>query len=112
MLINVETEQPSREPKQLHRGVMKANVFRGPGEYGLEEKPIPTAGPGEAVVQVRPLRRPAERISISFVANIRGRPGSRLATKLSDEDVLLLSDIASTGFPPQRVAAYAWRYRR
>jgi alcohol dehydrogenase len=53
MLINVETEQPSREPKQLHRGVMKANVFRGPGEYGLEEKPIPTAGPGEAVVQVR-----------------------------------------------------------
>jgi threonine dehydrogenase-like Zn-dependent dehydrogenase len=32
---------------------MKANVFRGPGEFGLEEKPIPKAGPGEAVVRVR-----------------------------------------------------------
>jgi alcohol dehydrogenase len=53
MPINVEIEQPSHELKQLPQGVMKANVFRGPGKYGLEEKPIPTAGPGEAVVQVR-----------------------------------------------------------
>jgi threonine dehydrogenase-like Zn-dependent dehydrogenase len=33
--------------------MMKANVFRAPGVFGLEEKPIPTAGHGEAVVQVR-----------------------------------------------------------
>jgi threonine dehydrogenase-like Zn-dependent dehydrogenase len=32
---------------------MKANVFRGPGKFGLEEKPIPHAANGEAVVQVR-----------------------------------------------------------
>jgi threonine dehydrogenase-like Zn-dependent dehydrogenase len=32
---------------------MKANVFRAPGKFGLEEKPIPHAGTGEAVVQVR-----------------------------------------------------------
>ncbi|MGP0073198.1 MAG: zinc-binding dehydrogenase [Bryobacteraceae bacterium] len=32
---------------------MQANVFRRPGEFGLEEKPIPTAGPGEAVIQVK-----------------------------------------------------------
>jgi threonine dehydrogenase-like Zn-dependent dehydrogenase len=32
---------------------MQANVFRGPGKFGLEEKPIPHAGNGEAVVQVR-----------------------------------------------------------
>ncbi len=32
---------------------MQANVFRGPGEFGLEEKPIPTAGTGEAVIQVK-----------------------------------------------------------
>ena len=53
MPINVEIEQPSHDLKQLPQGVMKANVFRGPGKYGLEGKPIPTAGPGEAVVQVR-----------------------------------------------------------
>jgi threonine dehydrogenase-like Zn-dependent dehydrogenase len=32
---------------------MKANVFRGPGNFGLEERPIPRAGHGEAVVEVR-----------------------------------------------------------
>jgi threonine dehydrogenase-like Zn-dependent dehydrogenase len=37
----------------LARTFMKANVFRGPGRFGLEEKPIPQAGPGEAVVRVR-----------------------------------------------------------
>jgi threonine dehydrogenase-like Zn-dependent dehydrogenase len=32
---------------------MKANVFRSPGKFGLEEKPIPAAGFGDAVVEVR-----------------------------------------------------------
>lgn len=34
-------------------GFMKANVFHGPGHFGLEEKPIPIAGFGEAVIKVR-----------------------------------------------------------
>ena len=42
-----------RKTKRVHRGVMKANVFRAPGNFGLEEKPIPRAGVGEAVVKVR-----------------------------------------------------------
>jgi alcohol dehydrogenase len=42
-----------RKTRQTPRGVMKANVFRAPGKFGLEEKPIPRAGHGEAVVQVR-----------------------------------------------------------
>jgi alcohol dehydrogenase len=33
--------------------VMKANVFRAPGHFGLEEKPIPRAEAGEAVIKVR-----------------------------------------------------------
>ncbi len=41
------------KPPQLSCGVMQANVFRRPGEFGLEEKPIPTAGPGEAVIQIK-----------------------------------------------------------
>src|SRR6266511_2173055 len=53
MWMNVEVEPGISETKQLTRGMMKANVFRGPGKFGLEEKPIPTAGPGEAVVGVR-----------------------------------------------------------
>lgn len=32
---------------------MKANVFRAPGRFGLEEKPVPHAGYGQAVVKVR-----------------------------------------------------------
>ncbi|MBM3776029.1 MAG: zinc-binding dehydrogenase [Acidobacteria bacterium] len=32
---------------------MRANVFSGPGKFGLAEKPIPRAGAGEAIVQVR-----------------------------------------------------------
>ena len=38
----------TRQTKPLSQGVMYANVFRRPGRFGLEEKPIPLAGPGEA----------------------------------------------------------------
>lgn len=33
-------------------GFMRANVFQGSGRYALEEKPIPTAGIGEAVIKI------------------------------------------------------------
>jgi alcohol dehydrogenase len=33
--------------------IMKALVFRGAGHFGLEEKPIPRAGYGEAIVKTR-----------------------------------------------------------
>jgi alcohol dehydrogenase len=49
MTLAIE-EQTTR---QVSRCFMKANVFRGPGKFGLEEKPIPHAGPGQAVVRVR-----------------------------------------------------------
>jgi threonine dehydrogenase-like Zn-dependent dehydrogenase len=42
-----------KTPVELPCGLMQANVFRRPGEICLEQKPIPTAGPGEAVIQVR-----------------------------------------------------------
>ncbi len=42
-----------RQTKQMPQSLMKANVFRGPGKFGLEEKPMPRAGYGEAVVRVR-----------------------------------------------------------
>src|SRR4051794_17420173 len=41
------------EQQGTKAGTMKANVFRAPGQFGLEEKPIPKAGPGEAIVKVR-----------------------------------------------------------
>jgi threonine dehydrogenase-like Zn-dependent dehydrogenase len=41
------------EPALLKAGVMQANVFRGQGHFGLEEKPIPRAGIGQAVIRVR-----------------------------------------------------------
>jgi alcohol dehydrogenase len=42
-----------RERIKATPGFMKANVFHAPGSFGLEEKPIPVAGYGEAVIQVR-----------------------------------------------------------
>lgn len=42
-----------RKTKQLPRGAMLANVFRAPGKFGLDEKVIPRAGAGEAVIQIR-----------------------------------------------------------
>ena len=49
MLLELE----QRRTRQLPRGVMQANVFRAPGIFGREEKVIPHAGPGQAVIQVR-----------------------------------------------------------
>jgi threonine dehydrogenase-like Zn-dependent dehydrogenase len=46
-----ETSAKGRTPHR--RATMAANVFRGVGKFGLEQKPIPRAGPGEAVIQVR-----------------------------------------------------------
>jgi threonine dehydrogenase-like Zn-dependent dehydrogenase len=37
----------------LSTGTMKANVFHGPGNFGVEPKPIPRTGAGEAVIRVR-----------------------------------------------------------
>jgi threonine dehydrogenase-like Zn-dependent dehydrogenase len=47
----LESEKSNAE--QVTRGTMKAVVFRRPGQYQLEEKPIPKAGPGDAIVKVR-----------------------------------------------------------
>lgn len=41
------------ELAQAAPGFMHANIFRAPGDFGLEERPIPKAGFGEAVVKVR-----------------------------------------------------------
>ncbi len=46
-------ELEERKAKQLPRGFMRANVFHAPGKFGIEEKAIPRAGNGQAVVQVR-----------------------------------------------------------
>src|SRR5215472_18250137 len=42
-----------RKTRQLPRGAMWANVFQAPHRFGIEERPIPTPGPGQAVIQVR-----------------------------------------------------------
>src|SRR5579884_4062079 len=49
MVVQLETQ----EATQLKSGIMWANVFRAPGEFGLQQMPVPAAGPGEAVIKVR-----------------------------------------------------------
>jgi threonine dehydrogenase-like Zn-dependent dehydrogenase len=46
----IEAEKTTKQ--QTATDTMKALVFRGPRRFQLETKPIPTAGPGEAVVKV------------------------------------------------------------
>src|SRR6266702_1436721 len=46
-------ELEERKMDRLSSGTMRAHVFQSPGKFGLEEKPIPKAGPGEAIVKVR-----------------------------------------------------------
>src|SRR5215510_1850841 len=58
LALSFPKEQPmlaveERKSKQTPRGFMKANVFQSVGRFGLQERPIPRAGYGEAVVQVR-----------------------------------------------------------
>lgn len=47
--------QPTREFEESEQlpGFMKAHVFAGNGRHAMEEKPIPRAGTGEAVIRVR-----------------------------------------------------------
>jgi alcohol dehydrogenase len=46
-------ELQDTRPTNRATGLMKANVFRAPGKFGIESKPIPNAGPGEAVIRVQ-----------------------------------------------------------
>jgi len=39
--------------EKINLGLMKANVFHGPGDFGIELKPIPRPGPEEAIIRVR-----------------------------------------------------------
>jgi alcohol dehydrogenase len=43
------------EPRstQFQKGTMRANVFRAPGEFALEAKPVPKADTGQAVIRIR-----------------------------------------------------------
>jgi len=47
------TLRETKLPQELPRGVMQANVFRKLGSLAWKGKPIPTAGPGQTVIQVR-----------------------------------------------------------
>jgi alcohol dehydrogenase len=48
------TVRKTSNKKQAHPvAVMAANVFQAPGKFGLASKPMPKAGPGEAIIRVR-----------------------------------------------------------
>lgn len=48
----VTSFQAATPQKQAHSATMRALVFRGPNQIGIEEVPIPRPGPGEAVIRV------------------------------------------------------------
>src|SRR5438552_11477000 len=48
----MSTFQAAIPKKQVAPSVMKALVFRGPNQIGIERVPLPKPGPGEAVIRV------------------------------------------------------------
>lgn len=52
MALAIETFTTQRPLLAAPPTAMQANVFRAPGRFGLETKPIPRAGAGEAVIRV------------------------------------------------------------
>jgi alcohol dehydrogenase len=46
------TTQPTIPLKQLASGTMRALVFRGPNQIGIEQVSVPHPGPGEAIIRV------------------------------------------------------------
>src|SRR4051812_10481434 len=53
MQATATLERDTHTSGSITPGLMRANVFRSPGQFGMEEKPIPLAGPGEVIVKVR-----------------------------------------------------------
>src|SRR5438093_156521 len=101
MSIVLETEPVRQILKQLSQGMMKANVFRSPGEFGLEEKPLPTAGPGEAVVEVR-----LTTICGTDIHIVRGEYPVQPGLTIGHEGVGVIHELGTgvTGYEPgQRV---------
>ena len=49
----MSTELLESKAERAATHVMRANVFQAPGKFGLQTKPIPKAGPGDAVIRVR-----------------------------------------------------------
>jgi len=90
-----------RKTKQTPRGLMKANVFRGPARFGLEEKPIPHPGPCDAVVQVR-----MTTICGTDIHIVRGEYPVATGLTIGHEAVGIIHELGSavTGYQPgQRV---------
>jgi threonine dehydrogenase-like Zn-dependent dehydrogenase len=50
--MQTEVLTEAGQSMQVRPGMMKALVFNGDQKIGLEERPIPKAGPGEAVIEV------------------------------------------------------------
>jgi threonine dehydrogenase-like Zn-dependent dehydrogenase len=87
--------------KALTRGFMKANVFHAAGRFGLDEKPIPHAGPGEAVIRVR-----LTTICGTDIHIIRGEYPVRPGLTIGHEAVGIIHELGPgvTGYDPgQRV---------
>jgi alcohol dehydrogenase len=84
-----------RKTRQLPRGIMLANVFRAPGKFGLEEKAIPKAGAGEAVIQVR-----LTTICGTDVHIVRGEYPVRAGLTLGHEAVGVIHELGTgvTGY--------------
>ena len=74
--------------KILPKGLMRANVFCGAGVFGLDEKAIPHAGAGEAIVKVS-----LASICATDLQIVRGNCPARAGLTLGHEGVGVISEI-------------------
>ena len=82
--------------KQTAPTTMKALVFHGPGQISVEQVSMLRPGPGEAVIRVTLTTICGTDLHILSWFPARKRI-SKIPDDLTDEQVVLLADIASTG---------------
>ena len=68
METHMSTTTPAPSPTEAIPSTMRAVVVHGPGDYRLEERPVPQPGPGELL-----LRTDAVGICASACATYCGR---------------------------------------
>jgi hypothetical protein len=78
------TASPVSGPARTRVGTdsMRAAVFERPGVITLQERPVPTCGPTDAIVRVT-MTTICGRTSTSCAASIRSRPAASSGTSLS-----------------------------
>ena len=82
---------------------MRANVFRDVMRFGIEEVPVPTPGPGEALIRVT-----LTTICGTDVHIVKGEYPVRSGLIIGHEPVGVIEELVQASRATRRATAYWW----